>query len=57
MYHHDKITFKILSINNLIHSLRNHLGSVSALPFLLLKTKGLHGKSIDLQIVRGFDSS
>lgn len=57
MYHYDKFKPKWLICSCLVHSLRNHFGSVSALPFLLLIINDLHVNSADLQIVKGFDDS
>ena len=57
MYHYDKFKPKWLICSCLVHSLRNHFGSVSALPFLLLIINNLHVNSADLQIVEGFDYS
>lgn len=57
MYRMRNNELKGLIVSKLLHSLRNHLGSVSALPFLLLTINDLQVNNADLQIVKGFDDS
>lgn len=57
MYRMRKNEPKGLIVSKLLHSQADHQGSVSTLPFLLLKINDLQVNNADLQIVKGFDDS
>lgn len=57
MYRMRKNEPKGLIVSKLLHSQADHQGSVSTLPFLLLKINDLQVDNTDLQIVKGFDDS